>query len=222
MRGPVSVVIPTLNAQAVLPGCFAALEDGVKAGLIGEFIVSDGGSGDDTCRLARDLGAQVIIGGASRGGQLQRGVAAARGEWLLICHADTCLQPGWVDAARAHLPCQQAGWFRLQFDQGGRFVAGWANLRSRLLGMPFGDQALLLPRALYHAVGGYPDQPLMEDVSLARALRGHLRGIDAVAQTSAARYRQQGWIRRGARNLWVQAQYAFGVPPEKLAAQYRR
>ncbi|MEO0864971.1 MAG: glycosyl transferase, partial [Pseudomonadota bacterium] len=116
----------------------------------------------------------------------------------------------------------KAGYFRLSFDRGGRVVARWANLRSRLFGLPYGDQGLLVPRRLYNRVGGYPDIPLMEDVALARALRGQLKPLDAVAVTSADKYRRQGWLRRGTRNLWTLARFFAGTDPETLAAAYRR
>ncbi len=103
----------------------------------------------------------------------------------------------------------------------GKAVAAWANLRSRL-GLPYGDQGLLLPRALYQSVGGYPDQPLMEDVALARALRGHLLGLDVTVVTSADKYARQGWLRRGARNLWTLIRYFAGVAPAKLAKGYAK
>ena len=212
MRAPISVVIPTLDAAPQLAACLAALVEGLEAGLIRELIVSDGGSGDDTIALADAWGAQVVSGPASRGGQLRRGVAAAQGHWVLVLHADTVLQEGWSGVVAEHLNSSTcAGWF----------VAGWANLRSRL-GLPYGDQGLLLPRSLYDAVGGYADQPLMEDVAMARSLRGRLVRLDAVAVTSAAKYRQQGWVRRGARNLWTLVRYACGVSPARLAQAYRR
>jgi len=119
---------------------------------------------------------------------------------------------------------EAAGWFRLRFDQRGlapRLVAGWANLRSAC-GLPYGDQGLLLPRALYDAVGGYPDQPLMEDVALARALRGRLARLEGNAVTSAEKYRRQGWLRRGGRNLWTLMRYIMGASPDALAESYRR
>ncbi len=220
MRAPISVVIPTLNAAPSLTATLDALVEGLDAGLVTELIISDGGSSDDTLRLADAWGANIVKGPASRGGQLGRGCAAARGQWLLVLHADTVLAPGWSDTVRAHLGTAEAGHFRLRFDQGGRWVAAWANLRSRLFGLPYGDQGLLLPRTLYDRVGGYRDIPLMEDVSLARALRGHLRPMDAVATTSAARYRQQGWVRRGARNLWLLTRFMAGASPERLARRY--
>ena len=62
----------------------------------------------------------------------------------------------------------------------------------------------------------------MEDVALARAVRGQLRPIDAVATTSAARYRTQGWVRRGASNLSLLVQFLAGADPERLAQRYKR
>ena len=226
MRAPISVVIPSLNAATALPACLAALVEGLQAGLIREVILSDGGSTDGTRALAEGWGGEVVSGAPSRGGQLRRGCDAAQGAWLLVLHADTVLAPGWSDAVQDHMArgAAGAGWFRLRFDQRGlapRLVASWANLRSAL-GLPYGDQGLLLPRALYDAVGGYPDQPLMEDVALARALRGRLTRLDGIAVTSAEKYRRQGWLRRGGRNLWTLARYAMGVSPEALAESYRR
>ena len=226
MRAPISVVIPSLNAAAALPACLAALVEGLQAGLIREVILSDGGSADGTPQLAEGWGGEVISGAPSRGGQLRRGCEAARGEWLLVIHADTVLAPGWTDAVQDHMArgTGAAGWFRLRFDQRGpapRLVAGWANLRSAC-GLPYGDQGLLLPRALYDAVGGYPDQPLMEDVALARALRGRLARLEGIAVTSAEKYRRQGWLRRGGRNLWTLMRYIMGASPDALAESYRR
>lgn len=223
MRAPISVIIPTLNAQEHLGECLAALMPGLEAGLIRELIVSDGGSTDATVDVAKAWGAEIVTGPASRGGQLGRGCQAASGHWLLVLHADTELQEGWVGPVVAHLGTQKAGWFRLAFRKGGfagQIVAGWANLRSRC-GLPYGDQGLLLPATLYERAGGYPDQPLMEDVALARALKGRLTGIDAVALTSAVRYQKQGWLRRGARNIWTLIRYFTGASPEYLAGSYR-
>ncbi|GGH53095.1 glycosyltransferase [Frigidibacter albus] len=225
MRAPISIVIPTLNAAAELGPCLAALTEGLQAGLIRELIVSDGGSGDGTLALAEAAGALVVSGAPGRGTQVARGVAAAGGAWLLILHADTRLAPGWSGAVAAHIAGpERAGWFRLRFRGGGaagRIVAGWANLRSRL-GLPYGDQGLLVPAALLARVGGYPALPLMEDVAVARRLRGQMAPLASVAETSAARYLAEGWLRRGARNLWLLARYLAGADPARLAREYRR
>ena len=221
MRAPISVIVPTLNAEKNLPGCLSALVAGLEASLIRELIVCDGGSTDETIRIAEAWGATVLSGPPSRGGQLKRGCEAASGEWLMILHADTELAPGWTGPVAKHLKTEQAGWFQLRFDAGGRVVSDWANLRARL-GLPYGDQGLVLPRTLYEKVGGYRDVPLMEDVGIVRALRGALRPIDAVALTSAEKYRRKGWVVQGTRNLWFLARYFTGASPEKLAASYYR
>ena len=227
MRAPISVVIPVLNGAEALPGCAAALMEGVEAGLIREVIVSDGGSRDSSARVADDMGALWVTGPASRGGQLRRGCARAQGAWLLVLHADTQLSAGWTGCVAAHLSQAEeaAGYFRLAFDAGGRparCVAAWANLRARLFGLPYGDQGLLVPRTLYDAVGGFADIPLMEDVAMARALRGRLRLLDGTAVTSAGKYQRGGWVRRGTRNLGTLLRYFAGASPEDLAERYRK
>ena len=225
MRAPVSVVIPTLNAEAALGACLACLYEGVQAGLIRELIVVDGGSNDGTVHLAREAGATVIETTPSRGHQLQIGCAQAQGDWLLVLHADSLLDEEWSVAIQAHLHSSNAGYFKLKFEGGGvmaSIVAGWANLRARLFGLPFGDQGMLISRHLYDEVGGYPDFELMEDVVLVRALAGRLVRLDIGIVTSSQKYRQQGWFRRGARNIVLQLRYFTGASPDKLAQAYRK
>lgn len=225
VRAPISVVIPVLNAADTLPACVVALMEGVETGLIRELIVSDGGSCDDTRHIAEDIGAIWVTGAPSRGGQLRRGCSVAQGEWILTLHADTVLEAGWSTVVSAHLGYSQAGYFKLAFSSSGfaaQFVAAWANLRSGLYGLPYGDQGLLVPRVLYNRVGGYADIPLMEDVALVLALKGHLSALDARAVTSAEKYERAGWLRCGMRNLWTLGRYFAGVPVAKLAAEYRR
>lgn len=230
MRAPLSIVIPTLNAGGELPGALACLMQGVEAGLVRELVVSDGGSTDGTVEMAEQVGAVVIPGAPGRGGQIARGVSASTGDWILILHADTQLGAGWVEAverlmARAAAGEPRAGYFRLRFRAKGLMAgvtATWANLRARLFGLPYGDQGLVLPRSLYAEVGGMPDLPLMEDVAIARALRGRLIALEAEAATSATRYEKSGWIRRGSRNFWTLVSYLMGADPEALARDYRR
>lgn len=223
MQQGLSVIIPTLNAGEGLARSLPALLEAREAGLVHEIVISDGGSDDDTLALARAAGAVIVRGAPSRGGQLRRGAAAAGGEWLLFLHADTVLPPGWAGCVQAHLPTGRPAFFRLRFDRGGRaarLVAGWANLRARLLRLPYGDQGLLISRAEYDRAGGYPDIPLMEDVALARRLGQRLVALPATVTTSAERYVRDGWFRRGARNLWLLLRYLSGADPARLARRY--
>ncbi|MEM1429029.1 MAG: TIGR04283 family arsenosugar biosynthesis glycosyltransferase [Pseudomonadota bacterium] len=230
MRAPISIVIPTLNAGAELPETLAALTEGLSDGLVRDLVITDGGSSDDTRAIADAAGAIWVEGAPGRGGQLRRGCAAACGAWLLVLHADTHLSPGWARVvAQALRDPEHAHVFRLAFrtERPGAHVlpewtAGWANLRTRAFGLAYGDQGVLMTRALYDTVGGYADIPLMEDVALMRVLPRRPRLMPAEARTSAARYEAEGWLRRGTRNLWTFARYRAGVSPVRLARSYRK
>lgn len=222
MRARLSIVIPTLNAEATLPAVLIALMEGVEAGLVRELIVTDGGSQDATRAIAEQVGAIWITGEAGRGGQLARGCAKAGGDWLLVLHADSVPGPGWVEAVERGMLRGGPGYFRLRFAARGlapRLTAGWANLRSALFGLSFGDQGLLVSRADYMVAGGYPDVPLMEDMALVRALP-RPRPLDAWVETRWTRYRGR-WLAQGSRNLIRQARFLAGADPAKLARGYR-
>ena len=178
--------------------------------------------------VAKARGARVDRGRAGRGLQLRAGMASAEGEWRLALHADTVLAPGWSDAVDDFMAAPRsadiAGYGRLQFDEdsaGARRLAAIANWRARRLGLPYGDQTLLLHRDLYESCGGYPDWPLMEDVALVRAIgRRRLRALPITAQTSAERYRRGGWWSRPMRNLGCLSLYYLGVAPARIARLY--
>ena len=223
MRAKLSVVMPTWNAAQGLARSLPALAEGLDAGLIRELVISDGGSTDATLRIAEEAGALVVSGPASRGGQLRRAVDASAGEWLLVLHADTVLPSGWADMVQVQMQSGKPAYFNMRFDAAGlapSLVAGWANLRARVFHLPYGDQGLLVSRADYDAVGGFPDIPLMEDVAMARALGARLQGLPGYVTTSAARYVRDGWLRRGARNLSLLLGYLMGADPERLARRH--
>jgi rSAM/selenodomain-associated transferase 2 len=227
MPAPLSVIIPTLNATDQLPQTLQALMEGVEMGLIGQLILSDGGSVDQIDELAEAAGAVLVIGPAGRGGQLHRGALRAQSPWILFLHADTHLAPGWAAIALQHMNTtpEMAGHFTLRFrsaQKGAALVAAGANLRSQWFGLPYGDQGLLMSRALYDRIGGYRDLPLMEDVEIAKSLKGKLKNLTTFAETSATRFEADGWMRRAAANLWTLCRYKFGASPDRLAARYHR
>ena len=226
MPAPVSIIIPALNAATELPTCLESLMPGLEAGLIREVILSDGGSDDATCEIAEAAGCTIVAGPPGRAKQLITGANEARGDWLLFLHADTALSRDWPERVAAHIgvDTDRAAAFTLVFRSDAReakWLAGRANRRARWFGLPYGDQALLVSRALYGEVGGYPDIPLMEDVALVRAIgRDRLTLLAAEARTSAAKYERDGWRRRAYRNAWLLVRYLLGAPPEKLARLY--
>jgi rSAM/selenodomain-associated transferase 2 len=214
-----SVVIPTLNAAHCLP---ASLRSVTGAD---EVIVADGGSTDDTQHIATQAGVRVVAAERGRGMQLARGIGAARGEWLLLLHADTRLGDNWqAVAAAAMADPSRAGYFRFALDSDdphARRLEYWVAWRCQKLGLPYGDQGLLIARSLLECCGGIRSLPLMEDVDLVRRLgRARLVELDAVALTSADRWERDGWYRRSARNLMCLCLWFAGVPPRLIAKLY--
>ena len=201
--------------------------EGVDAGIVRELVISDGGSSDAIAPIAEELGAIFVESRRGRGIQLVAGARAATGKWMLFIHADTQVGAGWSSVVSSHMSSQPelAGYFRLRFRSEGfapRFVAAWANFRSGRLGLPYGDQCLLISKDLYDRIGGYSEIPLMEDVEIVRRLGGQMRMLDCDALTNASRYLEEGWFRRGARNLSTLAKYLLGASPESLVKGYER
>lgn len=216
-----SAVVPALNAEAALPAALKSLE--VWPGAL-EVIVADGGSTDATRAAAGRMGARVVASPQGRGAQLRAGAEAARGDWLLFLHADTVLAADWPAAARMLMDetADKAGYFRFRLDEKAENMERGAAWRARAFALPYGDQGLLISRALYDRVGGYRPLPLMEDVDIAGRLGyARLRPLGAYAVTSAARYRKSGYARRIARNLACLALYCFWVPAALINRLYR-
>jgi len=219
-----SVIIPTLNAAEELPGAIGAIGGNP---LLREIIIADGGSDDATVAVAESRGARTVAAPHGRGPLLAAGAAAASGEWLMFLHADCRLAPGWASAVALFLAtpgaAEGAGYFAFALDDprpAARRLEHLVAWRCRLLGLPFGDQGLVLSRGLYDAVGGFAGIPLMEDVDLVRRIgRARLQPLRAAAVSSARRYRT-GFVRRPLRNLLCLSLYFAGVPPQRIARLY--
>jgi len=223
---PLSVIIPTLDAAESLPETLAVLAQARE--LVREVLVADGGSRDATLVIAEAAGARIVIAPRGRGAQLAAGAAAATGDWLCFLHADTRPQPGWVGEVASFIGDRhnraRAAYLAYCLDDASatarrleRIVA-W---RSRVLGLPYGDQGLILARDFYRALGGFPPIDLMEDVALVRRIgRKRLVPLQAAALTSAVRYRSEGYLRRSLRNLCCLSLYFLGVPPRLIGRIY--
>jgi len=223
-----SIIIPTLNSNLNLGRTLDAIA-AAKTEIACEVIVADGGSIDETRFTATNGEAIFLESRRGRGWQLAEGAAAAAGDWLLFLHADTRLGAGWAPAVEAFIadPENQmrAGYFRFVLDDeatAARLLEYAVAGRSRLLGLPYGDQGLLISRGFYESLGGFKRIPLMEDVDMVRRIgRRHLEALDVVALTSAERYRRDGYLRRPLRNLFCLGLYSVGVSPKRIDTLYR-
>jgi rSAM/selenodomain-associated transferase 2 len=223
-----SIIIPTLNSNLSLGRTLDAIA-AAKSKIACEVIVADGGSIDETRFTATKGEAIFLEFQRGRGRQLADGAAAAAGDWLLFLHADTRLGAGWAPAVEAFIADPEnrlrAGYFRFALDDeatAARLLEYAVAGRSRLLGLPYGDQGLLIGRGFYESLGGFKRIPLMEDVDMVRRIgRRHLQALDVVALTSAERYRRDGYLRRPLRNLFCLGLYSVGVSPKRIDTLYR-
>lgn len=228
MTAPLSLVIPTLNSGDVLQRTLAVLQSPAAASLVRELIVVDGGSQDRTLAVAERAGARILKASASRGGQLALGGEEAQGTWLLFLHADTLLSHSWEQAVESFIRAQEhkerAAVFHFALDDPdprARRVERITNWRNRVLGLPYGDQGLLISRDFYRSIGGFRSYPLMEDVDIVRRIgRKRIECLPVMATTSAARYRRDGWWLRPLRNLALLALFSLGAPPRLLTRLY--
>jgi len=214
----ISVIIPALNEATAIAASLAALprRDGV------EVIVADGGSSDDTRASAEAAGARVITAPRGRGPQMNAGAKASNADVLCFVHADTRLPAdAWelieialtresVAGGAFHLAIDGQGWFY-------RFTARNANIRSRLAGAPYGDQAFFVRRADFEALGGYRNLAYCEDLDFIRRLRkrGRVVLLPASVFTSARRWQQRGRLRVTLRNGTLFFRYWLGLLPER-------
>ena len=221
-----SVVMPVLNEASGIAATLQALAPLAQRGA--QIIVADGGSTDGTADRVQGSGAQLVSAPRGRALQMNAGARQATADVLLFLHADTLLPP---DADR--LICQAIvtgpqvwGRFDVRIDGRPRLlrvIAGLMNLRSRWSGIATGDQAIFMTRAAFDAVGGFPVQPLMEDIEMSRRLLRLSRPACLRTQvlTSGRRWESGGvW-----RTIWLMWRLRFaywrGVATERLAALYR-
>ncbi|MPZ16750.1 MAG: DUF2064 domain-containing protein [Luteitalea sp.] len=172
---------------------------------------------------------RVVFAPRGRASQMNAGAAVAHGGWLLFLHADSRLSNRWYAAIRDAdgQPGVVGGSYRLALDSNdwrARLIEAGVRARVRLLGLPYGDQALFVRRDVFDALGGYCDLPLMEDVDLVRRLRrvGKLLHHELPVRTSARAWERDGWLGRSAENMWLAGLYFCGVSPGVLARIYFR
>lgn len=232
-----SVVIPTLNESAALPGTLERVR-AASARSLCEVVVSDCGSTDATTELARAGGARVVSGGTSRATAMNLGARVAVGEALLFLHAD-CKVPGRFD--------ERVVRFLASGGCGGGFDFNWAThplchgvnrqllravrvanrIRFRWTGNFYGDQGLFVRADVFRALGGFPELPLMEDLEFSRRLRRFARNHGArvgvltpAIKTSPRRFLTRGVVRQFVDDLMLLSKDALGLDVRRPVERY--
>ena len=220
----VSIIVPALNEQH---GIALAIERAWGAGAH-EVIVVDGGSSDQTPAICRQSRCCYRVSSPGRAAQQNAGAAAASGDVLLFLHADNYLAAGGVaQILRAVNEGARSGAFRQRIEAEGRFYRWLESGNARRVqwwGLAYGDQGIFVTRELFDRVGGFPHVKLMEDLLLMRQARRIVRPVllPGPLYVSARRWQRHGVLRQTLRNRMLLAAWHCGVPPDRLAAFYRR
>lgn len=218
-----SIVVPVLDEAGGIEACLRSLATLRARGA--EVVVVDGGSTDATVALATPLADRVIVAPRGRASQMNAGAREARGDALVFLHADTRLPDEadrWVAKALA-----RAAWGRFDVRIDGSsgalpMVAAFMNARSRLTGIATGDQAIFVRRAVFEAVGGFPEIALMEDVALSERLRAISRpaSLRERVVTSGRRWDHRGTLPTILLMWRLRFAYWRGADPADLARRY--
>jgi len=230
----VSIVMPAYNEEQALPHSLNALfrQEGIY-----EVVLVDGGSSDRTRAIAESFGFTteaddrhgcpsvprsprlILTASKGRASQMNAGAKVAQGEWLLFLHADTVLPTGAIRRLNAMHADQaiQAGGFRHQFsgtDWRLRFISFLDNLRCRCSRIIYGDQALFVRRTLFEHIGGFPNQPILEDVAICERLLKFTRPVllSPPVVTDARKFVKMGVWHSFVRVLLIILHVEFGLP----------
>jgi len=223
----ISIVMPVLNEAPVIEQALRALQTLRASGH--ELIVVDGGSSDDSARLAASLADRVLNSERGRANQMNHGARAARGAVLLFLHADASLPERAAQLMLEEMARTGRHWgrFDIRIDSTRwvlRIVGALMNLRSRLTGICTGDQAIFVTAQAFARIGGYPPLALMEDIALSSHLRRCSKpvALRATAVTSARRWERNGVLRTIVLMWWLRLRYFFGAAPAHLAEIYEQ
>lgn len=213
----ISVVLPTYNEERALPATLAKL-----LGQFGDYevIAVDGGSVDATRTIAgAEPRVRLLRAPKGRASQMNAGARVAKGEWLLFLHADTFLPEGALLKLNALETKRevQAGGFRQQFsgkDWRLRLISFAHNIRCRRTGVIYGDQAMFVRRGLFESLGGFPDQPILEDVAFCESLVQITEPLlmDEYVLTDSRKFLKHGVWRSLGRVISIQVRNELGLP----------
>ncbi len=225
----ISIVIPTCNEAYTINETVSHLQR-IEFSSKPEIIVVDGRGCGNTLEAVESGDVLKTVSEKGRGGQMNAGAKMASGDVLLFLHADTRLPENAISCIENVLEDRAvvAGAFDLGIDSekpAYRLIESMVYARTRLTGIPYGDQGIFIRRRFFEKTGGYADIPLMEDVDLMRRVRkegGRIAVVPIYIRTSARRWEREGLVFCTLRNWALVSLYFLGVSPGRLAGYYRQ
>jgi len=220
----VAVIVPLLNEAAALPALLKTLQQNRAD----EAIIVDGGSDDDSVRLLQAWGGRWLQSAPGRAVQMNAGAAESEADILVFIHADTAFNSSHIEDVQAAMrdAAVVGGRFDVRLSDvhpAFRMIETMMNLRSRLTKISTGDQAIFVRRKVFEKTGGFPEQPLMEDVAFSRLLKkqGKIACLRRKVTTSSRRWEKHGIVRTVLLMWRLRLLYWLGISPERLATMYR-
>ena len=218
----ISIIIPILNEAKVLEKTLSQLQPELGTH---ELIVVDGGSTDNSVRIAEKYG-KVVISERGRAKQLNAGAAVATGDILIFLHADIWLEKGALTSVATAISVGYiGGGFRQKIDGESvlyRLIEIAGDIRGKYLKVFYGDSGIFLTRMNFEKIGGFPDVPILEEMEFSKCLRrlGKTTLLTPYIHISSRRWEASGIVRTTLNNWLITLLYFLGVSPEKLARLY--
>ena len=224
-----TVIIPTLNEVAYLPGLLNALD--AQTRLPNEVIVADAGSTDGTKELAQARGVRVVRGGMPAVGR-NAGVRATRGDLLLFLDADVLPPPDFIECALEEFDRKDydvATCFIAALDENPLdcILAAGTNLYFRVI-QPVSPHApgfcILSRRITHEKIGGFDETlKLSEDIDYARRASQYGK-FGFLTKTripvSMRRVEKEGLVGLGLKYAWCEMNALVGKPIRVLPFEY--
>lgn len=221
----IAIVVPVLGDTAELHALIDRVHSWSEQPR--EIVVVSADSDPELSAFCAANGCRYLESVPCRGAQLDSGARCAEAPVLWFLHADAVPYPSSLgDIALALAEGAESGHFRFKFAGTSTWrkeLIEWlVKLRVQMGGIAYGDQGLFVRRPVYLACGGFPHQPLFEEVSLVRKLRARktFRHLETPIGVSPRRWERDGWIRRSLANRRLAIRYMLGATAEQLASSY--
>jgi rSAM/selenodomain-associated transferase 2 len=223
----VSVIIPVYKEEKIINGLAGHIQKR-SAGKSPEIIVVDGDPEGSTVNAIKDRNVIKLKGDKGRASQMNYGAKYATHSILFFLHADSYLPAGCFSAITEIMEKTDiaAGAFNLGIDSDSlwlKAIAKGATIRSRLTGIPYGDQGFFIKKEIFNKINGFSDLPLMEDIDIMQKLKKQNYKMKLINQkliTSPRRWEKQGIVYCSLRNVVLSGLFYLGVPAATLKKYY--
>jgi len=217
-----SIIIPSLNEEKFLPGVLIHIKKFTEEM---EIILSDGGSTDNTIKIAESLGAKVCSGKKGKGLQMNRAAQISNGEVLIFLHVDTFLPDDafYLISEFFFTNKIDIATFKMKFDSENILmkIYSWFTKFDSIF-TTFGDQVIVVRRSFFNELGRFQNLPIFEDVEFFRKARKikAIYKLPSFVITSARRFEKQGILKTQLLNGLYILGYLVGINPDKIYRKY--